>query len=1356
MSRTAFHRPARTRAAAVPEQRVVLSPPPQKTAENQASSWLYLLMPLLTSASMAAYMVTYGRPWMVVLGVVFVVLSVFLTFWVRFQARSAHRRARTRQRDRYGEYLAAIRAQARESAAAQRAVAAFVHPGPRRLWATAVNRRRVWERRPGDDDFLRLRLGLGRAVPALQLSSANRGDPTAEYDEQSRRAAERLVRDYATIGLQPAWIDLARCGVATLLGPPDRTRALAATLLAQLTVLHAPDDVRVAVLTAGEQPHLSWLKWTPHTRQDAPDGTASPLVSETVEGLADVLAGEVERARRTQAERSVLTARRREQPARHCVVVLDGYRPGADWARLPLVEDLLAEADPGSGLHVVCLVERENDEPGRVDARARVDASGALALESPDPALVSAVRDAVADESDARLHEQTAKALAPLHLSGEREQVLARSVELPGMLGVEDLASFDPVALWRAPDDEALLRLPVGLTGEGEPLVLDLKEAAQGGVGPHGLVVGATGSGKSELLRTLVTGLTMTHAPEQLGFVLVDFKGGATFAGVTELPHVAGLITNLADDLALVDRVRAALQGEQQRRQRMLRDAGNVDSVREYQILQAQGATDIHGRPLEPMPYLMVVVDEFGELLTRRPDFIDLFVQIGRVGRSLGMHLLLATQRLDEGRLRGLESHLSYRICLRTFSAAESRAVIGTPDAYTLPSIPGSAYLRVDESVYQRFRVAHVSAPHQEPGTDAEPVRRTAPPVLFGLRTPEDVRRAAAAREAEPAAAPVPRPLAGRRTEMQVAVERVTAFGTPVHQVWLPPLPGCVELDSLVGPVSADPGRGFRSERWPRGGRLSFPVGVVDLPERQEQRALLLDLAGAHGHLAVVGAPQSGKSTLLRTFMLSAMVTHTPRELRFLAVDFGGGTLAGLEAAPHVSGVATRHEEDRVLRTLAVARQTVEERERLFQRLQVNSSGDFRALRDAGKLPDGTDAADVVLVVDNWPALRGAVEDADRIVHDIASRGLGVGVHLVLSANRWTEIRSSLRDNITGRLELRLNEPSESEVSRKAARQLVSVLPGRGIVAPGHLFHTALPRLDGDAATEGLTKAEQSAVADLAACWTGERAPALRMLPDVLTPEDLAAAEASAADTGQPEPHPSAVPVGLRELDLLPARLDLEADDPHFVVFGDSGSGKTQFLRSWMRAMSRRRSEWDIRFVVLDYRRGLVDAVPEEYLGARAGDPDSAAAYVGQMADKLRERTPPPDVTPRQLRERSWWEGPELYLVIDDYDLVASPGTPALTAPLLPYLTQGAELGFHVVLARRTGGLARSQMSDPLLARIREYGSGGLLLSGDPREGALLGGHRAAPRVPGRGLLVGRRTEASVVQTVLETGAEAV
>jgi hypothetical protein len=298
----------------------------------------------------------------------------------------------------------------------------------------------------------------------------------------------------------------------------------------------------------------------------------------------------------------------------------------------------------------------------------------------------------------------------------------------------------------------------------GAPVLLDLKEAAAGGIGPHGLVVGATGSGKSELLRTIVAGLAATHPPELLGFVLVDFKGGAAFADLAGLPQVAGLITNLQADLSMVDRARAALQGEQERRQRLLRAAGNLPDLRAY---AARRTADPN---LPALPHLLVVVDEFGELLDARPDFLDLFMAVGRVGRSLGMHLLLASQRLDEGRLRGLDGHLRYRICLRTFSAVESsnvrrcahrslggaatssssmwtrRTSVGTlpswpaprSKCWACPTACSSATLAWQLAHAHPAHVGHRGVPLVGSTDDSEPVGADLPAAPTGQMTPQD------------------------------------------------------------------------------------------------------------------------------------------------------------------------------------------------------------------------------------------------------------------------------------------------------------------------------------------------------------------------------------------------------------------------------------------------------------------------------------------------------------------------------------------------------------------------------------------------------------------------------------------
>jgi S-DNA-T family DNA segregation ATPase FtsK/SpoIIIE len=222
------------------------------------------------------------------------------------------------------------------------------------------------------------------------------------------------------------------------------------------------------------------------------------------------------------------------------------------------------------------------------------------------------------------------------------------------MLGLPDASTFDVAHTWRPRPLRDRLRVPVGVGQNGELVELDIKESAQEGMGPHGLCIGATGSGKSEFLRTLVLGMIVTHSTEALNLILVDFKGGATFLGLDSAPHVAAVITNLQDDLTMVDRMKDALAGEMNRRQELLKNAGNFANVKEYERARENGAD------LDPLPALFIVVDEFSELLAQKPDFADLFVAIGRLGRSLQMHLLLASQRLEEGKLRGLDSHVTY------------------------------------------------------------------------------------------------------------------------------------------------------------------------------------------------------------------------------------------------------------------------------------------------------------------------------------------------------------------------------------------------------------------------------------------------------------------------------------------------------------------------------------------------------------------------------------------------------------------------------------------------------------------------------------------------------------------------
>ncbi|MGW4461749.1 type VII secretion protein EccCb [Micromonospora sp. NPDC004704] len=876
------------------------------------------------------------------------------------------------------------------------------------------------------------------------------------------------------------------------------------------------------------------------------------------------------------------------------------------------------------------------------------------------------------------------------------------TVETPGtvpppsevltVLGVPNYAALLEFTGAGTPSGADYLRVPIGLDEHGGPVQLDIKEAAQGGDGPHGLLVGATGSGKSELLRTLVTALAMRHTPDQLNFLLIDYKGGNTFRPLGQLPHTAAVIANLADDLSLVERAAEALQSELRRRQEVLREAGNVGGRWEYERARQTNPT------LPPMPTLLVICEEFAELLAARPDFVDVFILIGRIGRSLGVHLLLASQRIEEGRLRGLESHLSYRIGLRTFSASESRAVLGVADAYELPTAPGHGYLRVGQDL-TRFHAGYVSGPYL---------------------------------------AHVPPPLAGDRelgdsTVLDVVISRLRGSGTPARPIWLPPLDEPPGLDRLMNLVE-DPELGLRAaERH----LLTVPVGIVDLPLEQRQDRLLLDFAAPTSNLAVVGAPRSGKSTLVASVIAALALTHTPREVQFYCLDFGGGSLANLASLPHLSGLATRREPDAVRRTVAEVENIVDEREALFGRLGIDSIGAYRDRRASGEFPEDP-FGDLFLVADGWSALRQDYEELEEAIFTLAARGPGVGVHVILTAVRWTEIRPALRDLLGIRLELRLSDPTESEVDRRVARNVPGHRPGRGLTADKRHFVAAAPRIgEGGPTHREQTEATTALARRIRECWPGQPAPSVRLLPRTLTADDLA----RVVDPDRP-----GLPIGVNEAALAPVYLEPSVD-PHLLVFGDAECGKSNLLRHIARTIVARHTPAEARIVIADYRRSLLRAIEGEHLIGYAASHQAFSEILGQVRSVMQERLPGADITPAQLRDRTWWRGPELYLLVDDYDLVATGGGNPLAA-LLDLLPQARDLGLHLILARRVAGVARAQY-EPVLQRLRELDTPGLLMSGNREEGAVLGSIRPTPLPPGRGTLVRRRDGVQVVQTAL-------
>lgn len=1315
-----IHRPARTtRPPAASEARIIEAPPnlPEGKAGNIAMS----LLPVAGVMSSVVMMTVVRNSQFAGLGAIILVVTVIGSVALVFSQRGKAQRTRRTQREAYLAYLEDLREELSADERGRRERAEVLNPPPPALYDIVRDPARLWERRRTDGDFLRVRVGTGE-MPVRDMQIAQQGSSVlTPPDRFMLNEASALMGRFRTGTDLPLTVPLDRVGNVSVIGPREDCLRVARALLVQAAAMHAPDDAAMALAAPGDRlSDWEWAKWLPHLldaeQLDGP--VAARRIAPSTPQLARQLGPELRRRASYAAEvRRGLSGNDALSMTSRLLVVADGH--GEDAVDLPRPDEAVGLRD--MGVTVLHLLEQRVQEPGHVGVRITVDGNQVIIEDLRGPEPIGA--HGTADEVSIPFAEGLARMLAPLRLSAESlaDAPLTGPVDFADLLGLDDVARLDLTQLWAPRSERAFLRVPIGINDAHEPVLLDLKESSELGMGPHGLCVGATGSGKSELLRTIVLALVATHPPEDLALVLVDYKGGATFAPFANLPHVAGVITNLENQAGLVERVHASLAGEVKRRQQVLKDAGNIADIGHYTALRT------HGRPdLEALPHLFVVIDEFGELLTAKPDFIDLFLSIGRIGRSIGVHLLLSSQRIEGGQLKGLDTYLSYRLGLRTFSADESRTVLDTTDAFHLPPLPGFGYLKVDTSHYDRFKASYVS------GAYRGPVQREEDEDTGPLALPYDTFNTLTTAEDSGEQEQVVRRREMGPTELGVIVEQLANASGAARRIWLPPLPDALTLDKVAGPLDVG-ARGTQLAA--RRGPLEVPLGLLDDPTRQWQGQWYLDLTVAGGHAAVIGGPQSGKTTLLRTVVLSLALTHTPREVGIYGLDLVGGGLHALAGLPHVGGIAGRADRERAARTVEEVRSMLAAREDLFREHGIDSLAQLRDLHMAGRLPQLA-SAEIVLVIDGFGALRDDFEELDDDVADILKRGGGYGIHVVAGMLRWNDARIAVQSNFGTRIELRLNDPSESCIDHKLAATLSPDEPGR-VLTDGKLFaQVALPRTDGltDAADVG-TVVERSA-RTIRATWSGEVAQPVRVLPHILEPHLLPG----------PVAEPQRVPIGLDQTALQPVLLDLFQHDQHLLIMGDSECGKTNLLKTIASGLIERYSEDELVFAVMDPRRSLRGAIPEEFNGGYAYNAKMCAGLANGVAGVLEKRLPDDSASLQDLEPGSWGGGPRIVVLVDDYDVLTTAGQDPL-APFLSYIPSAVDIGLHFILTRRVAGASRG-LYEPLVQGLRESGSSALVMAGDRSEGQLFPGVYASQQPPGRGVLIRRSHSNRLIQTV--------
>jgi DNA segregation ATPase FtsK/SpoIIIE, S-DNA-T family len=1051
------------------------------------------------------------------------------------------RRQRRARKAAYGQARGRAEATITDAVATEERVRRQLGPDGLAVTLAATGAARgLWPRNLDSPDGLTLRVGAGERPASIEV----RGEPWKGFEKP-------VLRDV------PTTIDLRATGVLGVVGSPAAADAVTHWLVAQLATLRSPDDLRIVVVTADDGDELAWTRWLPHC--DGGEGSPAPA-----------LIGNTPPSRTARiAELKELVAARQEELRGHSavrftdevVVVLHGalalrHHPG--------LREILRDG-PAVGVHTICVDRHDMNECRgliRLSAAAVTEPADTgwhdtvLAPPVLDGALGTGPLEGVSMElfrdrsvqpvtltpegMTARHAEGLARALAPMR---DRLTLAAGQGAVPypvrflDLLGLQVPGENDVLHLWQAQPGPTT-QVPLGADGTGT-VTVDLAKQ-----GPHTMLAGATGAGKSILLQTLVTSLLLANRPDELNLVLVDFKGGSAFLPFERCPQVVGLIRSTGEtpadvfDDAAAARVLASVRAEVRRRESLLaRYGGEIDV---YWSDRRRDPT------LAALPRLVLIFDEFARVLDVSPDFLKELVNVAAKGRSLGMHLLLATQSLQGKLSAELKNNIDLRITLRQNERADSVEVLGVPDATGIPGrLRGRGMILCTKDEVrqpQLFQSGYLGNP--------PPTGGAAPARLYPVEW---------SRIGEPR--PVERTVEGEDpTDQDLAIAAVEAaalrLGLPRPRLPLqPPLPAEVALENLDRHVTLP---------LPP---AAVPFGLADDPDAQEQPGAFLDLDGSE-RLMIAGGPQSGRTTAVRALLHSLAERFDPGRAHVYVIEQNPSGLARYAELPHCGGIFSPAEPDRVRRLVTWLGEEVQRRK--ISRMAPSSGG------RTDRSPDPW----IVVVVDGWEYLENRADPTWEetsvlaTLRTVVTAGAPVGVHVVAVGGQ-TMMASRLSELFSRRVLLPFPKEETRRAGLPSGRTSPPILPGRAIEAAGGLhLQVAIPRRE-----------PADLVAQARTVPASGRGP--RLFPSV--PARVQVGDLTIGDAGRSA---TWIPVGVGGPGVTPIGLDLFDTDPHLVlVSGPSGSGRTTAAATF--AIGLRRVGIEV-LVIAPPRSPLAGMLPDE------------------------------------------------------------------------------------------------------------------------------------------------------------------
>lgn len=1249
-----------------PEDKQTIAKPPGKPAKPSEQLARTIVPPLVMIAALGLVSIFQPRGIYIIVMLSMTVVTVIFSITTYIKNSKQYRIDIKEREESYKEYLQNKTKELYEVSEEQRHALNYHYPNIQAIRQMAMKvDARIFEKTMLHHDFLTFRVGLGQVDSSFELEF-NEEEFTQEKDELVDAARELRSQYY---GMKHVPITTsAMNGPVGFIGHRELVLEQLQLVVMQTALFHSYYDLQfITIFPEEEKETWEWMRWLPHARLKDMNVRGFVYHERSRDQVLHSFYQILKERQHVLDEKSNKNEKTYFTP--HYIVLITDEKLILDHTIMEFFDEDPSEL--GVSLIFVQDVLQSLPEHVKTVIDIRDAQTGNILLEEEE--LVN--REFVPDRFPVGFNkEDVSRAIAPLNHLQTLKSSIPETVTFLEMYGIEKVEELGIAERWATNETYKTMAVPLGLRGKDDLVNLNLHEKAHG---PHGLVAGTTGSGKSEIIQSYIISLAVNFHPYEVGFLLIDYKGGGMANLFNKLPHLLGTITNL--DGAQSMRALASIKAELQKRQRLFGEF-DVNHINQYQKLFKQG------KATEAMPHLFLISDEFAELKAEQPEFMEELVSTARIGRSLGIHLILATQKPSGVVDDQIWSNSKFKLALKVQDTSDSNEILKTPDAAEI-TLPGRAYLQVgNNEIYELFQSAWSGADYITDKDDQELVDTTIYAInelgqydiltedLSGLEQKEEVEKTV--------------------TELEAVIDYVHDYTEqeqikPLPRPWLPPLKERIYLSELHAINFQE---AWEKEKSP----LKPTIGFADFPELQDQQPLTINLTD-DGHLLVLSSPGYGKSTFLQTVVMDLARVHHPERLHFYLLDFGTNGLLPLKDLPHVADTMLIDEEEKIGKLLRRLDEEIKTRKRKLSEYGVANIGMYERT-------SGDSVSNLVIIIDNYDSVREmeSVDEFESIMTQIAREGSGIGIHLIISAGRQNALRMPLLSNIKTQIPLFIIDEMEVRAVVGRSELTIEEIPGRGIVKleDPTLFQTALP-VDGEDSLEIIESMQQEAKA-MSTAWTGERPLPIPMVPEIIHFSDYIKKPAVRAMAQEGD-----IPFAVDFEKVEPISLDV-VKDQNTLILGDMMDSVEQTYLTLVSSISIN-EKIDV---------GMIDnassrfGIYKEYTDLYAGDASNMDILVEQIQalyetreDAFREVQASSDgrTTLNEFRE----EARPMIIFITDVSFVIETMSSLAQSTLAQLIDAGPRMAIYFVIGGVHGAIDR--LYDDIITVVKKQKTGVLI-----------------------------------------------